>query len=50
MMAVLRCEYGSQAMTREIIRDPPPSTWAQALFLGSIAFAIVAVLLLTTTL
>ena len=37
-------------MTREIIRDAPPSGWAQALLFGSIIFAAVAVLLLTSTL
>jgi hypothetical protein len=37
-------------MNNHILHDAPPSAWAQALLLGSIAFAVVAVLLLTLSL
>jgi hypothetical protein len=37
-------------MTPEIVRDAPPSAWARVLLLGSVLFAVLSVLLLTTSL
>jgi hypothetical protein len=37
-------------MNQVVVRDAPPSSWAQALLFGSIVFAVVSFLLLTSTL